>query len=67
MAKIAIVNLYGMKDGSKSYYRKNGDCFDFTWKKELASDLSIEECKDILKNYQWYCDIYHASNMIVEK
>ena len=66
MAKVAIVNLYGIKDGSKSYFRKSGDCFDFVWKREYASDLTIEECKTILKDYKWYLEQYNASDMVVE-
>ena len=63
---IAITNLYGIKDGSKSYFRKLGDCFDFVWKKEFATPLSLEECKNILKDYQWYCKQYNAETMLIE-
>ena len=63
---IAIIDLYGDNNGRKSYYRKDGYCFSFTWDKKFATDLKPEECEAILKHKQWYLDQYKASDMMVE-
>ena len=68
---IVIHNLYrkllGREDGSKAYFRKLGDCFDFVNKKEFASDLSKEECDKIKDHDNWYCQAYDASHMSIEQ
>ena len=47
--KVYIQNLYGIKDGRKSYYRKQGiGCFDFVNSKDFAYDLTKEETEKIL-------------------
>jgi hypothetical protein len=68
MAKIAITNLYGIKDGDKAYYRKLGrHGFDFQWPKKLGSELTDEEVDDILKHKEYYLKQFGAEEMIVEK
>ena len=42
--KVFIKNLYGIQDGKKAYYRKQGiGCFDFVNSIKFASDLTKEE------------------------
>lgn len=65
---IVINNLYGINDGSKSYYRKQGaGCFDFVNRKQFASDLTAQECEEIKKYEEWYCKQYKASHMTIEE
>lgn len=65
---IAINNLYGIKDGRKAYFRKQGvGCFDFVNSKEYATDLTEDECRRIKKSEIWYCLQFNASHMTVEK
>lgn len=65
--RVVIHNLYGIKDGRKAYYRKQGDgCFDFCNDAKYASDLTKEECDGILRNKEWYCKQYGATDMTVE-
>lgn len=53
-------------DGSMSYYRKQGIyCFDFVWEKDLASDLTIEECEQITANADTMCKLYGADELSV--
>ena len=61
---VVMHNLYGL-DGN-AYYKKNGDCFDFSIDKSFASNLTQQECETILKNQDWYCHQYRASHMTVE-
>lgn len=64
---IAIHNLYGIKDGRKAYYRKQGDCgFDFVNDKKFASDLTADECAAIKMEEDWFCKQFNASHMTVE-
>lgn len=64
--KIAINNLYGIKDGHKAYYRKQGIyCFDFVNNIEYASELTQDEVDRIMKSADWYCKQYNASDMEV--
>lgn len=66
--KVYLKNLYGIKNGSKSYYRKQGKyCFDFCCKKEDASDLTKEEALRILDYADWYKKQYNASVMGIEE
>lgn len=63
---IKMNNLYGHED-SVAYYRKNGDCFDFSWSIEYASDLTKEEANKIMEHEEFYCKQYGASSLeIVE-
>ena len=65
---IVIHNLYGIKDGSKAYFRKQGEyCFDFVNAKKYASRLTKKECEKIMKGADWYCNMFNASHMTVEK
>lgn len=65
--KIAMHNLYEMKGTEPAWFRKVGlYCFDFTWKKEFASDLTEEEALKIIKDAEWYCKQYRASHMTIE-
>ena len=66
--KVYIQNLYGIKDGRKSYYRKQGiNCFDFVNSKDFASDLTKEETEKILNYAEWYMIQYNADTISVEK
>lgn len=64
--KIAIVNLYGLKDGNKAYYRKLGCCFDFVSDKAYASNLTEEEAVDVLNHKDFYLKMYNAEKMVIE-
>ena len=65
--KVYIKNLYGINDGKKSYYRKQGIyCFDFVNRKDFASDLTEEECGEILSHGLWYKKQYNANEIGTE-
>ena len=67
MAYIYIENLYGINDGRKAYYRKQGiGCFDFVNSKEYASALTEEETEEIMSYADWYKNQYKASAMGIE-
>lgn len=62
--KVYIYNLYGIKDGKRAYYRKNGDyCFDFVNSIEFASELTEEEVNEIMEHKDWYCKQFNAEGM----
>lgn len=66
--KVVIENLYHINDGTKAYYRKQGfSCFDFTFDKTLASDLTESEVNMIMPFADKYMKQYGASKMYVEK
>ena len=68
MAYIYIENLYGINDGRKAYYRKQGvGCFDFVNSKEYASALTKEETEEIMSYADWYKNQYKASAMGIEQ
>ena len=68
MAYIYIENLYGINDGRKAYYRKQGiGCFDFVNSKEYASALTKEETEEIMSHADWYKNQYKASAMGIEQ
>lgn len=64
---LALHNLYGMKSDRKSWYRKNGDCFDFVNDKSFATDMTPEECKRVKRHEIYYCLQYNASHMTIER
>lgn len=65
--KVFIKNLYGFKDGSKAYYRKQGvGCFDFVNDIKFASDLTEEEAKKVLERGEWYKAQYNADEIGTE-
>lgn len=65
--KVYIQNLYGMNDGNKAYYRKQGvHCFDFVNDKKYASNLSEDETKEILRYKSYYTKMYGALKMGIE-
>lgn len=65
--KVYLQDLYGINDGSKAYYRKQGlYCFDFVNSKKYASDLSEDEAKEILRYESYYTKMYGASKMEIE-
>lgn len=67
MAYIYIENLYGINNGRKAYYRKQGDsCFDFVNSPEYASNLSYNECANIMAHSEWYKNQYGASTIGIE-
>ena len=64
---VVMHNLYGLNDGDRAYFKRVGDsCFEFTWNKSSASDLTQQECESILKNQDWYCHQFRASHMTIE-
>lgn len=66
--KVYIKNLYGINDGRKAYYRKQGiGCFDFVNSKEFASDLTEEEANKVLAYGEWYKNQYKASEIGIEQ
>ena len=68
MAYIYIENLYGINDGRKAYYRKQGiGCFDFVNSKEYASALTKEETEEIMSYADWYKNQYKDSAMGIEQ
>ena len=65
--KVILKGLYGLDNGTKAYYRKQGKCcFDFVGDVQFASDLTIKECVDILSQKGWYMRQYNASEMLIE-
>lgn len=64
--KVFIKNLYGIKNEKKAYYRKQGLCFDFSWDKTLATDLTKEEADKIIAHGDWYKNQYNASEIGIE-
>lgn len=68
MAYIYIENLYGIDDGRKAYFRKQGaGCFDFVNSREYASDLTKEEAEEIMSYASWYRSQYGANTMGIEQ
>lgn len=66
--KVFIKNLYGINDGSKAYYRKQGiGCFDFVNRKEYAYDLTEDEADKIMNHAEYYKKQYSASEMAIEE
>ena len=66
--KVFIKNLYGINDGRKSYYRKQGiGCFDFVSKKEVSSELTETEADEIMCHADWYKKQYDANEMGIEE
>ena len=50
-----------------SYYRKQGQyCFDFVTRKDLATDLTEQECDRVVKNSDYYLKMFGAKKMFVE-
>lgn len=64
--KVAIVNLYGIQDGRKAYYRKLGSCFDFVNDKKNCSELTENEAVNILNHKDFYLEMYNAEKMLIE-
>lgn len=66
--KIYIKNLYGINDGTKAYYRKQGAyCFNFVSDKKYSSDLTKDEVKKIMQYAERYKNQYKASEIGVEE
>lgn len=64
--KVYIQNLYGIKDGRKAYYRKDGDCFDFVNSPVYATNLTREEAEHILSFADFYKKQFNADTMGIE-
>ena len=65
--KIYIKNLYGINDGTKAYYHKQGAyCFNFVSDKKYSSDLTKDEVKKIMQYAECYKNRYKASEIGVE-
>ena len=57
---VKMSGLYGMSD-SYAYYQKIGDgCFQFTYDRKHATDMSEAECRNVLKHGEWYMNQYNA-------
>lgn len=66
--KVYIQNLYGIKDGRKVYYRKQGiGCFDFVNTLTYASDLTEDEVTKIMEHADWYKTQYKADTLGIEE
>ena len=63
---VRMLGLYGGKD-DEAWYRKLGDCFDFVSNKEFATDISEDECKNVIAHKDFYLKQFDASKMIMEK
>ena len=58
--KIVMIGLYGI-EGTRAYFCKVDDyCFDFTSDKKIASDLTEDEVKSVMRNKDWYLKQYNA-------
>ena len=56
-----------VKGDYKAYYRKQGlYCFDFVTKKDLATDLTEQECERVVRNSDYYLKMFGARHMVVE-
>lgn len=65
--KVYLNNLYGINDGVKAYYRKQGIyCFDFVNDKKDASELTKEDTEKILAYSEFYKKQYNANEIGVE-
>ena len=65
--KVFLKNLYGINNGSKAYFRKQGDgCFDFVWEKQFASELTADEVENIMSHKDWYMKQHNANEMLAE-
>lgn len=62
---VKLVNVHGI-EGSFGWYRKIGDCYDFVHPKELATPMTEEECKAIMKYKEHYCKYYDAKDMVLD-
>ena len=66
--KVFIRNLYGINDGRKAYYKKQGiGCFGFVNQKEFASDLTEAEANEIMRHAEWYKKQHKANEMAIEE
>ena len=62
--KIKMINLYGIDD--VAWYQKVGKyCFQMVAFEDQASELTLEEAEDILKDKDWYCMQYNAEDMCI--
>jgi len=65
--KVAIVNLHGIKDGDKAYYRKLGLCYDFVSDKTISgTELTEAEAINVLNHKDYYLKMYGAEKMVIE-
>lgn len=57
------------KSGKKSWFRRIGIYgFDFVNDSTFASELTPEECEEVMKHSEWYLKIYGAESLdVVEK
>lgn len=63
------VRMTGLYNGNyEAWYRKQGDgCFDFVRNKKFASDMTEEECQDVINHKEFYFKQFNASGMVIEK
>lgn len=60
--KVVLVN-----HGVKSYYQKVGDgCFNFTYIKELASELTEKEVQEVIGYSIQFLKLYGAKELRIE-
>lgn len=64
---VVLNSPYGMPD-KKAYFQKVGTgCFQFVWNKNNASVLTSDECSELKQHETFYCKMYGAANMTIEK
>jgi hypothetical protein len=55
-------------NGIKSYYQKVGDgCFNFTYIKEFASELTEKEAIEVINHSVQFCKLYGATELRIEE
>lgn len=65
---ICLLNPYGVDNGEKIWYRKQGNyCFDFVSSKKFASPLTKDEVLNIMRYADWYKQQYNASAIRIEE
>lgn len=66
---VVINNLYGNKDNSKAYWRRQGLIgFDFVNDKEYATSMPESKCKEIIeKGKQMYLNMFKAESITIEE
>lgn len=51
---LKMIGFFGEPDITVYYKRVSGDMHFFVPDREDATELSLEECKDLLKNAMWF-------------
>lgn len=64
--KIYLENIYGIKDGTRVWYREHLGTFSFASDKNLATEVPSGRVEDILKHKDWYLKQFNAESMGAE-